>query len=62
MLCGNLAVVDAALRVTVAAFQRVQQQLTEPCYNGDKLLSLLTLHHAMYVQSLDRTAEVCHFS
>ena len=41
----------ANLCATVAAFQRVQQQqLTELCYNGDKLLSTLTLHDAMYVQ------------
>ena len=39
---------DADLRAMVARFQSVQQQLTEPCYSGDKLLSTLTLHHAMY--------------
>jgi hypothetical protein len=39
---------DADLRATVAAFQRVQQTLAGPCYNGGKPLSALALHHAMY--------------
>ena len=39
---------DADLRLTVAAFQSVQQNLSEPCYNEGKSLSALALHHAMY--------------
>ncbi len=39
---------DADLHATVAAFQRVQQDLSEPCYNDGKPLSALALHHAMY--------------
>jgi putative transposase len=39
---------DADLRATVAAFQRVQQELTEPCYHDGQPLSALALHHAMY--------------
>ncbi|HEX5548690.1 MAG TPA: transposase [Ktedonobacterales bacterium] len=41
---------DSDLRATVAAFQRVQQTLTEPCYNDGKPLSAIALHHAMYAQ------------
>jgi IS605 OrfB family transposase len=43
---------DRDLRATVAAFQRVQQDLSEPCYNHGKPLSALTLHHAMYRRAL----------
>lgn len=39
---------DADLRATAAAFQRVQQTLSEPCYHDGEPLSALTLHHAMY--------------
>lgn len=39
---------DDDLRATVAAFQHVQQDLSEPCYNDGKSLSALALHHAMY--------------
>lgn len=39
---------DRDLRETVVAFQRVQQQLAEPCYNGGKPLSAIALHHALY--------------
>lgn len=39
---------DNDLRATVAAFQRVQQDLAEPAYNQGKPLSALALHHAMY--------------
>src|SRR5262245_40547605 len=39
---------DADLRATVSAFQRVQQDLAEPCYNDGSPLSALALHHAMY--------------
>lgn len=41
---------DSDLRETVAAFQRVQQELTEPCYNDGQPLSAIALHHAMYAQ------------
>lgn len=41
---------DPDLRATVAAFQRVQQDLSEPCYNDGKSLSALALHHAMYAR------------
>jgi IS605 OrfB family transposase len=41
---------DSDLRATVAAFQRVQQDLSEPCYNDGKSLSALALHHAMYAR------------
>lgn len=41
---------DPDLRATVAAFQRVQQELSEPCYNNGAPLSALALHHAMYVR------------
>jgi IS605 OrfB family transposase len=43
---------DDDLRATVAAFQRVQQELAEPCYNAGKPLSALALHHAMYRRAL----------
>jgi IS605 OrfB family transposase len=39
---------DADLRATVAAFQRVQQELSEPCYHDGQPLSALALHHTMY--------------
>jgi IS605 OrfB family transposase len=39
---------DADLRATVVAFQRVQQELTEPCYHDGHPRSALALHHAMY--------------
>lgn len=39
---------DADLRATVAAFQRVQQDLTATAYNDGKPLGALALHHAMY--------------
>jgi putative transposase len=39
---------DNDLRETMAAFQRVQQALTESCYNEGRPLSALALHHAMY--------------
>jgi putative transposase len=41
---------DADLRSTVAVFQRVQQDLSEPAYNSGKPLSALALHRAMYAQ------------
>ncbi len=41
---------DSDLRATVAAFQRVQQDLSETAYNSGKPLSALALHHAMYAQ------------
>jgi putative transposase len=41
---------DNDLRETMAAFQRVQQALTESCYNEGRPLSALALHHAMYPQ------------
>src|SRR5689334_3909259 len=40
---------DSDLRVTVAAFQRVQQALSEPCYNNGQPLSAIALHRAMYL-------------
>src|SRR5690242_1551472 len=39
---------DADLRETVAAFQRVQQALSETAYNAGKPLSAIVLHHLMY--------------
>jgi putative transposase len=36
------------LRATVGAFQRVQQDLPQSCYNNGKPLSALALHHTMY--------------
>jgi IS605 OrfB family transposase len=36
------------LRATVVAFQRVRQQLSEPCYNDGRPLSALALRRAMY--------------
>jgi putative transposase len=39
---------DSDLRATVAAFQRVQQDLSEPCFNDGKPLSALALHYLMY--------------
>lgn len=41
---------DSDLRATVAAFQRVQQRLSVPCYHDGKPLSALALHRAMYAQ------------
>jgi len=41
---------DDDLRATLAAFQRVQQNLSEPAYNSGKPLSALALHRAMYPQ------------
>src|SRR5260221_13054529 len=41
---------DDDLHATVAAFQRVQQNLSEPAYNSGKPLSALALHRAMYPQ------------
>src|SRR5258708_19186750 len=41
---------DDDLRATVAAFQRVQQNLSEPAYNSGKPLNALALHRAMYPQ------------
>ena len=41
---------DKDLRATVAAFQQVQQQLAEPCYNTGQPLSAIALHHAMYAR------------
>lgn len=41
---------DTDLRATVAAFQRVQQDLSEPCYHDGEPLSALALHHAMYAR------------
>jgi hypothetical protein len=39
---------DSDLHATVAAFQRVQQDLSETAYNGGRPLSALALLHAMY--------------
>src|SRR5215469_18882494 len=39
---------DADLRATVAAFQHVQQQLSEPCYNNGQPLGALALQRACY--------------
>ena len=41
---------DSDLRATVAAFQRVQQDLSEAAYNQGMPLSAIALHHAMYVR------------
>ena len=41
---------DSDLRATVVAFQRVQQDLSAPCYHDGKPLSAIALHHAMYAQ------------
>jgi putative transposase len=41
---------DGDLRATVAAFQRVQQDLSETAYNCGKPLSAIALHHAMYAR------------
>lgn len=41
---------DSDLRATVVAFQRVQQELAEPCYNSGQSLSAIALHHAMYAR------------
>jgi hypothetical protein len=41
---------DSDLRATVAAFQRVQQDLLESCYHDGKPLSALALHRAMYAR------------
>jgi putative transposase len=41
---------DADLRQTVVAFQRVQQRLSEPCYNEGTPLGALALHRAQYTQ------------
>jgi putative transposase len=39
---------DEDLRETLAVFQRVQQQLSAPCFNGGKPLSAVGLHRACY--------------
>ncbi|WP_069805579.1 RNA-guided endonuclease InsQ/TnpB family protein [Thermogemmatispora onikobensis] len=39
---------DEDLRETLAVFQRVQQQLSAPCFNGGKPLSAMGLHRACY--------------
>ncbi|GER81400.1 hypothetical protein KTAU_00390 [Thermogemmatispora aurantia] len=39
---------DEDLRETLAVFQRVQQQLSAPCFNGGKPLSAVALHRACY--------------
>lgn len=41
---------DHDLHETGAAFQRVQQQRAEPCFNDGQPLSALALHHALYAQ------------
>src|SRR5690348_17599557 len=41
---------DDDLRETVAAFQHVQQELAEPCYNDGQPLSAIALHHALYAR------------
>ena len=41
---------DADLRTTVAAFQQVQQALSEPAFNSGTPLGALALHRAMYRQ------------
>jgi putative transposase len=41
---------DEDLRETLAVFQRVQQQLSAPCFNGGKPLSAVGLHRACYHQ------------
>jgi len=41
---------DRDLRATVAAFQRVQQDLSETAYNDGEPLSAIALHHAMYAR------------
>lgn len=41
---------DSDLRATVAAFQYVEQKLTEPCYNHGKPLGALELQRAYYYQ------------
>src|SRR5215467_1188395 len=41
---------DSDLRATVAAFQRVQQDLSERAYNQGKPLSAIALHRGMYAQ------------
>jgi len=41
---------DGDLRATMAAFHRVQQDLSEACYNDGKPLSAIALHRAMYAQ------------
>jgi hypothetical protein len=45
---------DRDLLETVAAFQRVQQSLTEAAYNAGKPLSAIALHHAMYARGCMR--------
>jgi putative transposase len=39
---------DEDVRETLAVFQRVQQQLSAPCFNGGKPLSAVGLHRACY--------------
>ena len=41
---------DSDLRATVAAFQRVQQELSATCFHDGKPLRALVLHRAMYAQ------------
>ncbi|HEY7093791.1 MAG TPA: transposase [Ktedonobacterales bacterium] len=41
---------DRDLRATMAAFQRVQQDLSETAYNDGEPLSAIALHHAMYAR------------
>jgi hypothetical protein len=41
---------DADLRATVAAFQRVQQDLSEAAFNAGEPLGALALHRAVYRQ------------
>lgn len=41
---------DADLHATVAACQRVQQELSAPCYNGGQPLNAIALHRVMYAQ------------
>src|SRR5689334_24774275 len=41
---------DHDLRATVAAFQRVQRELSEPCYHDGQPLSAIALHHALYAR------------
>jgi IS605 OrfB family transposase len=41
---------DSDLHAMVAAFQRVQQALSETAYHGGQPLGALALHHAMYAQ------------
>ena len=47
---------DTDLRATVAAFQRLQQDLADACYHDGKPLGALALHRALYAQVVDRHA------